>query len=140
NTWLTQQLRLQANYSYNDIRYTKSDDGNEGNRAVYAPKHMANLWADYHYGGKLAGLNTAVGVRYINGIQSDRANTHTLPSYTLFDLAVGYDFANMGAKGLSARLNVMNIFDKKYVAACNSLEFCYYGAERNINLNVSYKF
>lgn len=140
SSWVTDQFRLQANYSYNDIRYAKSDDGNEGNRAVYAPKHMANLWADYHHGGSLRGLSTAAGVRYIAGIQSDRANTHTLPTYTLFDLAVGYDFEAVGAKGLSARLNVLNVFDKKYVAACNSLEFCYYGAGRSVTLNMSYKF
>lgn len=140
DTWLTRQLRLQANYSYNDIRYTRSDDGNQGKRAVYAPRHMANLWADYHHNGRLQGLSTALGVRHVAGIQSDRANTHTLPSYTLVDLAVGYDFANLGAKGLSARLNVLNLFDKQYVAACNSLEFCYFGAERSVTLNVNYRF
>ncbi|MGB6240932.1 MAG: TonB-dependent siderophore receptor [Castellaniella sp.] len=140
NTWLTDQLSVQANYSFNDIRYARSDDGNEGNQAVYAPRHMANLWADYRYDGSLRGLNTALGVRHIAGVQSDRANTHTLPSYTLLDVAIGYDFSALGAKGLSARLNVLNLLDKKYVAACNSLEFCYYGAERSINLTASYRF
>lgn len=137
---LAERLNLQASYSYNDIRYTKSDDGNEGNRAVYAPKHMASLWASYQHGGSLRGLSTAAGVRYVAGVQSDRANTHTLPSYTLFDLALGYDFKTLGADGLSARLNVLNVFDKKYVAACNSLEFCYFGAGRSVTLNMNYQF
>ncbi|HRK84325.1 MAG TPA: TonB-dependent siderophore receptor [Alcaligenes sp.] len=134
------QLRLKANYSYNDIRYVKSDDGNQGKRAVYAPKHMASLWADYRHEGRLQGLNTALGVRYVAGIQSDRANTHTLPAYTLFDVALGYDFSVLGAKGLSMQFNAQNLLDKRYVAACNSLEFCYFGAGRTLSLNMSYQF
>ncbi|SAI11124.1 TonB-dependent siderophore receptor [Bordetella ansorpii] len=140
NTWLTKQFNVLASYTYNDVRYSKSDDGNQGNRAVYAPKHLASVWANYHHTGALQGLNTALGVRYANGIVSDRANTHVLPSYTLLDLAVGYDFKALGVQGLSARLNVQNLLDKKYVAACNSLEFCYYGAERTVTLSMNYKF
>lgn len=140
NAFVTEQLRLQASYTFNDIRYTRSDDGNEGNRAVYAPRHMANLWASYHHTGSLQGLTTAAGVRYVAGIQSDRANTHTLPSYTLFDLALGYDFKAVGADGLSARLNVNNVFDKRHVAACNSLEYCYFGAGRSVTLSMNYRF
>jgi iron complex outermembrane receptor protein len=140
NTWLSQQLRLQASYSYNDIRYAKSDDGHEGNRAIYAPRHMASLWTTYEHSGSLRGLSTAAGVRHVAGVQSDRANTHTLPSYTLLDLALGYDFKTLGADGLSARLNVLNVLDKKYVASCNSLEFCYFGAGRSVTLNMNYQF
>jgi iron complex outermembrane receptor protein len=140
NTWLTQRLNLLASYTYNDIRYSKSDDGNQGNRAVYAPKHLASVWASYRHAGALQGLDTALGWRYASGIVSDRANTYVLPSYGVLDLALGYDFEALGVRGLSTRLNVQNLLDKKYVAACNSLEFCYYGAERTVTLSVSYKF
>lgn len=77
------------------------------------------------------------GVRYVNGITSDRLNTHTLPSYTLVDMVIGYDLTNIGIKGLSAQLNVNNLTDKRYVAACNSLSYCYFGAERSIVGSVS---
>ena len=60
-------------------------------------------------------------MRYVNGITSDRLNTHTLPSYTLVDMVIGYDLTNIGINGLSAQLNVNNLTDKRYVAACNSL-------------------
>ncbi|MBN3264719.1 TonB-dependent receptor, partial [Pectobacterium brasiliense] len=66
--------------------------------------------------------------------------THTLPSYTLVDMAVGYDLSKVGLKGLSAQLNVNNLTDKRYVASCNSLEFCYFGAERSVVGSVSYSF
>ncbi|MCU1790439.1 TonB-dependent receptor [Pectobacterium polaris] len=100
----------------------------------------AQRGAAFDVTGPLDGLTIGSGVRYVNGVTSDRANTHTLPSYTLVDMAVGYDLSKVGLKGLSAQLNVNNLTDKRYVAACNSLEFCYFGAERSVVGSVSYSF
>ncbi|WP_422673467.1 hypothetical protein [Billgrantia tianxiuensis] len=41
---------------------------------------------------------------------------------------------------MSARLNVTNLTDEEYVASCNSLEFCYFGAERGVLGTLSYAF
>jgi len=138
---LTENLRLQAAYTYTDIRYKKSSPEEQGKRAVYAPRNMASSWLSYDVRtGPLDGLTIGSGVRYVNGITSDRLNTHTLPSYTLIDMAVGYDLSKVGINGLSAQLNVNNLTDKRYVAACNSLSYCYFGAERSIVGSVSWKF
>lgn len=138
---LTDNLRLQAAYTYTDIRYKKSSVAEQGKRAVYAPRNQASAWANYDVkSGPLDGLTIGSGVRYVNGVTSDRANTHTLPSYTLVDMAIGYDLSKVGLKGLSAQLNVNNLTDKRYVASCNSLEFCYFGAERSVVGSVSYSF
>ncbi|MCO4163903.1 ferrioxamine B receptor FoxA [Citrobacter youngae] len=138
---LTDSFRLQAAYTYTDIRYKKSSPEEQGKRAVYAPRNQASTWLSYDVkNGPLAGLTLGSGVRYVNGITSDRQNTHTLPSYTLVDLAIGYDLTNIGIKGLSTQLNVNNLTDKRYVAACNSLSYCYFGAERSIVGSVSWKF
>ncbi|MGK3371241.1 ferrioxamine B receptor FoxA [Citrobacter youngae] len=138
---LTDSFRLQAAYTYTDIRYKKSSPEEQGKRAVYAPCNQASTWLSYDVkNGPLAGLTLGSGVRYVNGITSDRQNTHTLPSYTLVDLAIGYDLTNIGIKGLSTQLNVNNLTDKRYVAACNSLSYCYFGAERSIVGSVSWKF
>lgn len=146
-TWLTDNFRLQAGYSYTDIRYTKSDDPNEdGNYAIYAPRHQASLWGHYSFkngafdNGALDGLDVGVGVRYYADIYADRANTEKVPDYTLVDAAVGYDLSQVGLQGVSARVNVGNLLDKEYVASCNSLEYCYFGAERNVTATVSYQF
>ncbi len=70
-----------------------------------------------------------------------RTNTKKVPDYTLVDLALGYDLGKVGLEGVSTQLNVHNLLDKEYVASCyNSLEFCYFGAERNITASVSYRF
>ncbi|HAT2609561.1 TPA: ferrioxamine B receptor FoxA [Kluyvera intermedia] len=138
---LTDSLRLQAAYTYTDIRYKKSSLEEQGKRAVYAPRNQASAWLSYDVkSGPLDGLTVGSGVRYVNGITSDRQNTHTLPSYTLVDLAVGYDLSKVGLKGLSAQVNVNNLTDKSYIAACNSLSYCYFGAERSIVGSVSYTF
>jgi iron complex outermembrane receptor protein len=138
---LTDNLRLQAAYTYNDIRYKKSSPEEQGKRAVYAPRNQASAWLSYDVkAGALNGLTLGSGVRYVNGITSDRENTHTLPSYTLVDLAVGYDLSNVGLKGLSAQVNVNNLTDKRYVASCNSANYCYFGAERSIVGSLSYAF
>ena len=138
---LTDSLRLQAAYTYTDIRYKKSSPEEQGKRAVYAPRNQASAWLSYDVkSGPLDGLTVGSGVRYVNGITSDRQNTHTLPSYTLVDLAVGYDLSKVGLKGLSAQVNVNNLTDKSYIAACNSLSYCYFGAERSIVGSLAYKF
>lgn len=138
---LTESLRVQAAYTYTDIRYKKSSPEEQGKRAVYAPRNQASAWLSYDVkSGPLNGLTVGSGVRYVGGITSDRQNTHTLPSYTLVDLAVGYDLSQVGLKGLSARVNVNNLTDKSYIAACNSLSYCYFGAERSIVGSLSYTF
>lgn len=137
----TDRLRLQAGYSYTDITYKRSDDGNQGNRAIYAPRHQASLWGHYAFdSGMFEGLDAGLGVRHYADIQADRANTTTLPAYTLLDATLGYDLSQLGFNGLSARLNVTNLTDKEYVAACNSLEYCYFGAERSVLASVRYAF
>ena len=138
---IAENLRLQAAYTYTDIRYKKSSPEEQGKRAVYAPRNMASSWLSYDVkSGPLDGLTLASGVRYVNGVTSDRQNTHTLPSYTLVDLAIGYDLSKVGINGLSAQVNLNNLTDKRYVAACNSLSYCYFGAERSIVGSVSWKF
>ncbi len=141
-TQLTEGLRLQAAYSYTDITYTKSDvDSEEGSHAIYAPRHQASLWGHYAFqGDTLAGLDAGLGVRYYADIQANRANTEQVPDYTLVDAMLGYDMSQMGMPGMQVQLNVGNVFDKEYVASCNSLQHCYFGAERNVRASLTYDF
>ncbi|MDN3525875.1 TonB-dependent siderophore receptor [Halomonas sabkhae] len=141
-TQLTDELSLQASYSFTDITYAKSDvAGEQGSRAIYAPRHQASLWGHYRVAdGNLAGLGAGLGVRYRADIQADRANTEQVPDYTLVDAGLSYDFTNAGMDGVMARLNVNNLTDKEYVASCNSLQYCYFGAERSVKATLSYEF
>jgi iron complex outermembrane receptor protein len=140
-TQLTEALSLQAGYSFTDITYAKSDDGNQGNNAIYSPRHQVQLWGHYAIQeGWLSGVDVGIGVRHYADIAADRANTATVPDYTLVDATLGYDWSPAGLNGVETRLNVHNALDKEYVASCNSLEYCYFGAERGVTASVHYRF
>jgi len=145
---VTESLRLLGSYTFTDIEYSKSVFSavdstldNKGNTPTQSVRHMASLWADYRFVDRLAGLSTGAGIRYVGKSWADAENTQRIPSYTLFDAAIGYDLANVGLPGAEVRLNANNLTDKKYVAACgSSLNYCYMGEERNVTATVSYEF
>ncbi|WP_050983186.1 TonB-dependent receptor domain-containing protein [Cupriavidus basilensis] len=70
------------------------------------------------------------------GKSYDQTNVTTVPAYTLFDLAASYSFA----KHYTLRLNVNNLFDKTYVAGCDSATNCYYGRRRTIIGTATYRW
>ncbi|MBB3191755.1 TonB-dependent siderophore receptor [Halomonas cerina] len=141
HTQLTDNLRLQAGYSYTDVTLEKTDDANEGNTDNWVPRHQASVWGQYAFQQDgLAGLDAGLGVRYYADIYADEANTEKVPDYTVVDATLGYDLTEVGLEGVSARLNVNNLLDEDYVAGCSSINFCYFGAERSVKATVSYAF
>lgn len=139
-------LNLSAAYTYADVEVTKSNVASTlGKTPVGAPEHMASLWADYTVGeGALEGLNIGAGVRYMGSTNGDAANTPEMkvPSYTLFDASVSYDFGNYDPKmkGFQLALNATNLFNKEYVSACASMYQCFYGTGRVVMATASYKW
>ena len=70
----------------------------------------------------------------------DAANLYSVPSFTLLDAAIGYDFGRKFAQleGLSARLSATNLADKLYVASTSAPSAAWYGSGRNINFSLHY--
>ena len=140
-TWaVTPNLNVLASYTYTDAEVTAAGPSapNAGKTPQYIPKHMASLWADYRLSsnfGFLQGVWLGGGVRYVSKTY-DQTNVTTVPAFTLFDLAASYTFA----KHYTLRLNVNNLFDKTYVAACDSATNCYYGRRRTIIGTASYRW
>ncbi len=139
---LTENLNAQAGYAYTDIVFEQSEEYRQGNSASQVPKHQLFLWLDYAFShGLLNGVDLGLGVRHVQDIYADDANTKHIPDYTLLDMVLSYDLAKIGIQGAKAQLNVNNLLDKEYVASCyNSQEFCYYGAKRNVTATLSYQF
>ncbi|MCO5785060.1 TonB-dependent siderophore receptor [Pseudomonas sp. G11-1] len=139
-------VNVLASYTWMDVEYSKDFTGtagvnNRGNTPNAVAKNMASLWADYSFtSGPLASLQLGAGVRYFGKSWADAENTLRIPSYTLFDASVGYDLSQLGASGLGLRVNLNNLTDETYVAACNSLSQCYYGDERNVMATLTYDF
>ncbi|SEJ59700.1 iron complex outermembrane recepter protein [Dyadobacter sp. SG02] len=88
-------LNIVAGYTYNDSKYTKSNENVQGYRPTTAgPPRMANLWISYRLiNGAAKGLGIGFGGIY--GSESFQSNTKTftftVPSYTVLDASVFYD-------------------------------------------------
>ena len=131
---LTNNFSLNATYTYNDTRVTKSNNVDFGKRPARTPQHIASLWADYAIReGALNGLGFGAGVPYVGASEGDFTNTFEAPAYTLVDAMIRYDVDSWRFS-----VNASNLFDKYYVAACFSMAQCNLGRARTILGTVTY--
>lgn len=140
---IVDNLSLIASYSYNQAEITKSENGDVGNVPWGTPKHTASLWADYKFTNEaLNGLTLGGGVRYIGKTYGDSGNSFEVPSFTLVDAAISYDFGANDKKyeGLRLNLNASNLFNKRYVSNCVYDAYCTYGAGREVTAKLTYRW
>ncbi|PQV46769.1 TonB-dependent siderophore receptor [Paraburkholderia sp. BL21I4N1] len=130
---LSDNLDVVASYTYlNDVTTQTNLTGTtlngasvplQGLQAYGVPRHVASAWLDYTlHAGTFRGLGFGGGVRYI-GATYDQTNTIHVGSRTLVDAAVHYD---TGTHWLFS-LNGKNLFNRVYVASCQSAGTCNYG-------------
>jgi iron complex outermembrane receptor protein len=144
---ITRSLSLIAAYTYLDNVVTKANPTTNtvGKVPVGVPANTASLWVDYAFKeGVLTGLGLSGGVRYVGetygtatnlwGVPGFLTTPSIVPSVTLFDAAIRYDFD----KHWRVSLNATNLFDKIYVSSCTSGINCYYGFRRTILANLRY--
>lgn len=138
-TQITPEWFLQAALAYNRAEFADNVEGLNGHTPYQTPKWTASLWSNYRFKN---GLDVSAGIRHINGIWADHANTVKVPAYTLVDLSARYQLGalNSALKGWQTSVSVNNVFDKRYVASCAGLTYCYYGEGRNVLANVSYRW
>jgi iron complex outermembrane receptor protein len=124
-------------YAYIDMEILDDSEGNSGNMPYGVPNHRLSLWGDYTFrSGRLEGFGLGAGVRYIGSTFGDDANSFEVPSATLVDAAVHYDWKNM-----KFQLNASNLFDKTYVATCYVRSSgCFYGEGRKITGSLKYRW
>jgi iron complex outermembrane receptor protein len=107
-------------------------------------RDSAFLWGFYKLtGGPLAGLGFGGGVRYTGSVFGDDANLIRVPSYTLFDAVLTYDFSylNRDWRGLNLRVNAINIADTYHVTNCfTGLAYCALGQPRTVLATLSYRW
>ena len=73
-------LRLMAGYSFNEMKYTKSNTYVVGSLLRYNPKHTANLSANYNFEtGSLKGLNMGLISTYFGERFAGRSYRVTTP-------------------------------------------------------------
>lgn len=154
---VTKDLRITASYSFNDMRYTRSNNtvrrydvyGNplgkvplQGKYLNAYPRNMVNMFVDYTLPRDIFhGLSVNFGIRYIGFTYADTANSFKVPAHTLFDVGAHYDFSDISPSlsGLKVSLAMSNLTNERYVGSCGTNQ-CYYGQARRVYGNISYNW
>jgi iron complex outermembrane recepter protein len=136
---LTDSLNLIASYAYLNQIVTAAapDDPSLGKTPPTGdPTNMASLWLDYTlHAGDWRGLGFGGGMRYVGAAVGDTANTFKVPSHFLVDAVVHYDVRNW-----HFAINANNLFNREYIAYCNSATQCYFGSDRSVIGTVRYQW
>ena len=132
---VTRNLKLTGGVTFLDLEITKDADATAvGNQPYIVPERMASLAADYRFdretlGGALNGVEVGGGVRHIGSSWADNQNTLKVPAATVYDARVGYAEEDWGVD-----LPAHNLFDKAYVASCQTAYTCSYAEGRTVML------
>lgn len=124
---------------YNSNR-TGSTDNVQNNRLPYAPKLTANASLNFKSQGWSARLSAHhVATQFVDALntvaQSADGEKGEIPAYTSLNLNARYAFD----KQTSVFAAVRNLTDKKYIAS-RQPSGIFTGAERNVEVGVTYKF
>jgi iron complex outermembrane receptor protein len=134
---LTEQLRLNANYTFTDASVVESEVEEKGARLKNIPKHTANLTADYqfnlagHASGLIANLNY-YGKRSANYID----NGTSLPDFTVVNVGGYLQFR----PDVRAQLNIENLFDQDYYVSSYTNNWVQPGEPLKATLTLNWTF
>jgi iron complex outermembrane receptor protein len=100
------------------VNDSKDTLDNEGNAPKSVPEEKARVWGSYELQqGNLAGLGFGLGAEYVGTREGDDANTFTLPSYTVFDVAAWYYIPVSTDSQLKLQAGIKNLSDEEYYTA-----------------------
>ncbi|MBR0705525.1 TonB-dependent siderophore receptor [Bradyrhizobium liaoningense] len=126
---------LRAAYAYVDAELSR-DPVNLGKAPPTVPLNRASLWSDYTLqNGPLAGVQFGGGIRYVGATWGDDANTFKVGASTVLDALLAYTRDNWRLS-----LNVTNLADTRYVAACYNLSGCFYAEGRKAIGKLTYRW
>ncbi|MEA9860044.1 TonB-dependent siderophore receptor [Xanthomonas campestris pv. raphani] len=139
---VTGQLQLFASVAA--IRARAEDTGiaaYEGHQAINVPKLRASVQADYRIPG-IDGLALLAGVQYSGRKFADRLGGASVPAYAVANLGTRYA-TTLGGLATTWRLNVDNVFDKRYWRDAGEYQgdaYLFPGAPRTARLTVQVDF
>ncbi|MGO3934258.1 TonB-dependent siderophore receptor [Rhodopseudomonas pseudopalustris] len=132
---LAEGFNIRGGYAYVDNVVTR-DPVNVGKTLVTVPRNRLSLWADYTMqGGALAGVQVGGGLRYVGSTYGDAANSFKVPESTAIDALVAYTRDNW-----RLALNVTNLANSKFVAACYTGTACFYAEGRKAVARLTYRW
>ena len=110
---ISPRWQVLAGFGYLDTRQVSQNPVNNGKRLSLTPELSGSLWTTVD---AFAGLTIGGGIRYMDEVFVNAANTIRVPAYTLIDSMVEYDVNTH----LSLRLNVNNLTDRVYIRNVNN--------------------
>ena len=137
---LTPSWQIAAGYTYTDTRYVKdANPANEGSTFDSdLPRHLFKAYTSYTLPGQLERWRIGGGVTVQNTIYNKGEGYRIeQEGYAVADLMLGYKVS----QNLDLRLNVNNVFDKRYYQTINGNTynaFGLYGEPRNAALTVKW--
>ena len=102
-TWLS----LDLHYTYTEARNETEGDANKGKELTYRPKHSGGASLNLQ---PIEKLNVNLNAHYVGKRYRTADNGESMPTYTLYNLAVSYDVMEW----LKIFGRVENLTDKKY--------------------------
>ena len=94
----------------------------------------------------IANFTFGAQAKYVGDRFATDINDEIAEAYTVVDLDVRYDFAEMGYDGTYAQLNVTNLFDEEYLGSISStptaaaVPFYNVGAPQTVQFTMGFKF
>jgi catecholate siderophore receptor len=110
---ITPRWQMLASLGYLDAQQISQNHTNNGRRLTLTPEWSGSLWTTYDFP---RGLTLGGGVRFMDDVFINAANTIRSPGYSLVDAMVEYDVNSH----LSLRVNINNITDKLYIRNVNN--------------------
>ena len=110
---ITSRWQVLASFGYLDTRQISQNPSTNGMRLVLTPKISGSLWTTFAWS---PGFTVGGGLRYMDEVFVNAANTIRVPASSLVDAMVEYDVNTH----LSLRLNVNNIADHVYIKNVNN--------------------
>ena len=141
---LSRGINLHAGYTLTATNITKAPEQpyTVGQWLGQTPRNQFSTLVDYtQRGGRFAGVGGNFGVRVLGKNLTDAATvagdpgSFYVPGYTLLDAGVRFGF-----RRTLFSVNSTNLTDRRYVATCGGLAYCYYGFARNVIGSAKYRF
>lgn len=133
---ITPKWNIWAGYTYLDPKIKEYRSGNnvyDGNQIKFIAKHNATLWTTYKV---LPDWTVGGGVTYVGKRFVDDGNRLYLPSHTVYDAMVRYDFN----KNLALQFNANNLSNERVYDASHVGIFANVGPGRSYMLTATYRY
>lgn len=135
NLKITNQLSTQFAYTHNDSEQELSTSQTIRTPAIPNDQISGKINYRFMTDNFWNGLRLGAGVRYVGSTNDEQYSPgYKVDSYTLYDAMASYPLNEQ----LDVQVNATNLSNEKYVSACSF--YCYYGAERTVDMRVTYKW